>query len=72
MSSKGQSANAIMVAMAFLTPSTSTQAPMRTPTSVRTLEDFGRVQLSKSFFMREFLYSEISQVERIPNLPRDP
>ena len=48
------------------------QQPMRTPTSVRTLEDFGRVQLSKSFFMREFLYSEISQVERIPNLPRDP
>ena len=45
---------------------------MRTPTSVRTLEKLGRVQLSKSFFMREFLYSEISQIEGIPNVPSDP
>ncbi len=33
------------------------------------LEELGRVQLSKSFFMREFLYSEISQIEGIPNIP---
>lgn len=45
---------------------------MRTPTTVRTLEELGRVQLSKSFLMREFLYSEISQIEGIPNIPTDP
>ena len=31
----------------------------------------GRIQLSKNFFMREFLYSEISQIEPIPNIPDD-
>ena len=45
---------------------------MRVPKSVKTLEEFGRVQLSPSFFMRDFLYSEISQIERIPNIPEDP
>lgn len=45
---------------------------MKSPTSVKTLEEFGRVQLSKSFFMRDFLYSEISQIEKIPNIPDDP
>ena len=45
---------------------------MRTPASVKTLESFGRIQLSRSFFMREFLYSEISQIEQIPNIPSDP
>jgi len=45
---------------------------MKSPTSVKTLEDFGRAQLSKSFFMRDFLYSEISQIERIPNTPNHP
>lgn len=45
---------------------------MKSPTSVKTLEEFGRVQLSKSFFMRDFLYSEISQIERIPNIPDNP
>ncbi len=45
---------------------------MRTPTSVTTLENLGREQLSKSFFMREFLYSEISQIEGIANIPDDP
>ena len=37
--------------------------------SMKSLEEFGRVRLSKSFFMRDFLYSEISQVENIPNIP---
>lgn len=41
-------------------------------TSVKSLEDFGRVQLSPSFFMRDFLYSEISQIENIPNIPHYP
>ncbi len=36
------------------------------------LEDFGRSRLSKSFYMREFLYSEISQIHGIPNIPDDP
>ena len=41
------------------------------PGTVKTLEEFGRIQLSKSFFMRDFLYSEISQVEKIANIPDD-
>jgi hypothetical protein len=45
---------------------------VRKPQTVKSLEELGRVQLSKSFFMREFLYSEISQIEGIPNLPDDP
>ena len=45
---------------------------MRTPTSVDTLETLGRIKLSKTFFMRDFLYSEISQIEKIPNLPNNP
>jgi hypothetical protein len=45
---------------------------VKTPKSVKTLEDFGRIRLSKSFFMRDFLHSEISQVESIPNIPDDP
>lgn len=45
---------------------------MKSPTSVRTLEDLGKVQLSPSYFMRDFLYSEISQIEKIPNIPDYP
>jgi len=45
---------------------------MKSPQSVKTLETLGRVQLSKSFFMRDFLYSEISQIEKIPNIPDHP
>lgn len=45
---------------------------MKIPQSVKMLEDFGRVRLSKSFFMRDFLYSEISQIEGIANIPDDP
>lgn len=45
---------------------------MRKPASVKTLEKLGRVRLSKSFFMRDFLYSEISQIEGIPNIPDYP
>jgi len=48
------------------------ESEMNKPHSVKTLEEFGRVQLSKSFFMREFLYSEISQIEGIANIPDDP
>src|SRR5689334_23639213 len=45
---------------------------MRTPRSVRGLEEFTRVRLSRSFFMRDFLYSDISNLHGIPNLPADP
>jgi len=45
---------------------------MKPPKSVKTLETFGRVQLSPSFYMRDFLYSEISQIEGIPNVPDFP
>lgn len=45
---------------------------LNTPKSVKSLEEFGRIRLSKSFFMRDFLYSEISQVENIINIPDDP
>jgi hypothetical protein len=45
---------------------------IRKPQTVKALEEFGRIQLSKNFFMREFLYSEISQIEGIPNIPNNP
>lgn len=45
---------------------------MRSPQSVKTLENLGRVRLSESFFMRDFLYSEISQIEGISNIPDNP
>lgn len=45
---------------------------MRKPTSVKTLEEFGRVRLSRHFFMREFLYSEIGNFHGIQNIPDDP
>ncbi|GAA0594305.1 hypothetical protein [Caenispirillum bisanense] len=45
---------------------------MRKPGSIKALEDLGRVRLSKSFFMRDFLYSEIANWHGIPNVPDDP
>jgi hypothetical protein len=45
---------------------------MRQPRTVRALEDFGRIRLSDSFFMRDFLYSEIAAINGLPNLPSDP
>ena len=46
--------------------------PVPSKSVVKALEDFGRVQLSRHYFMRDFLYSEISAVHRIPNIPDDP
>ena len=34
---------------------------MKVSESVNALEELGRVRLSKSFFMRDFLYSEIAK-----------
>ena len=45
---------------------------MRKPQSVKSLEAFGRVRVSKSFYMRDFLYSEISNYYGIPNIPDNP
>jgi len=39
---------------------------------MKALEDLGRVRLSRSFFMRDFLHSEISHFYSIPNIPDDP
>lgn len=36
------------------------------------LDRLGRERLSKSFFMRDFLYSEIANFYGVPNLPSDP
>ena len=45
---------------------------MRKPSSMDALENLGRVRLSPSFFMRDFLYSEISNFHAIPNIPDAP
>ncbi|MBT8475730.1 MAG: hypothetical protein KJO78_09700, partial [Alphaproteobacteria bacterium] len=45
---------------------------MRPPRSYLALEEFGRVRLSKYFYMRNFLYSEIGNFHGVPNLPEDP
>ncbi|WP_421759099.1 hypothetical protein [Devosia sp.] len=45
---------------------------MRKPQSVKALEELGRVRLSPSFFMRDFLHSEIASFHGIPNIPDDP
>jgi hypothetical protein len=45
---------------------------MRRPASVRSLETLGRVRLSPSFLMRDFLYSEIANFYGVQNIPDDP
>ena len=45
---------------------------MRAPASVRSLETLGRVRLSHSFFMRDFLHSEIADFYGVPNIPEEP
>lgn len=44
---------------------------MRRPRSYAGLEDLGRTRLSRHFFLRDFLYSEISNFYRRPNIPGD-
>jgi hypothetical protein len=41
---------------------------MKTPRSVKTAENFGRIRLSPNFFMRDFLYSDIANIHRLTNL----
>lgn len=45
---------------------------MRQPRSMWSLETFGRVRLSKHFYMRDFLMSEISAFHAVPNIPDKP
>jgi len=45
---------------------------MRKPASMWSLETLGRQRLSKHFFMREFLYSEIGNFHQQTNIPDDP
>jgi hypothetical protein len=44
---------------------------MRRPASMWSLETFGRTRLSRHFYMRDFLYSEISAFHGIPNVPEN-
>lgn len=44
----------------------------RKPASVRGLEALGRTRLSRNFYLRDFLYSEIAAIHAIPNVPDDP
>ncbi len=45
---------------------------LRKPATVRSAETLGRVRLSRGFFMRDFLHSEIASLHGFPNLPDDP
>lgn len=45
---------------------------MRRPGSVKGLETLGRVRLSDSFFLRDFLYSDIAAIHGLSNIPDDP
>jgi len=41
-------------------------------TSLTSLENLGRTRLSPNFFLRDFLHSEVAQIEGITNVPVDP
>jgi hypothetical protein len=45
---------------------------MRSTATFTALEDLGRVRLSKHFFLRNFLHSEIGNFYGRPNIPEDP
>jgi hypothetical protein len=45
---------------------------MRPVRTVRGLENLGRTRLSRNFFMREFMFSEIAAINGFPNLPDNP
>jgi hypothetical protein len=45
---------------------------LRAINTVGAAEKFGRTRLSRSFFMREFLYSEVANLHGLSNLPSDP
>ncbi len=45
---------------------------MHKPGSVAALDDLGRVRLSRHFYLRDFLHSEIANFHGIQNIPDDP
>lgn len=45
---------------------------MKKPRSVDAVTEFGRVQLSPTFFMRDFLFSDIAAVHGFSNMPDNP
>lgn len=45
---------------------------LNTARTVPTLTDLGRTRLSKSFFMRDMLYSEVAMIHGLNNAPDDP
>jgi hypothetical protein len=45
---------------------------VRRPGTYTALEDLGRVRLSRHFFLRNFLHSEIGNFYGRPNIPEDP
>jgi len=45
---------------------------LKTARTVPSLTELGRVQLSKSFFMRDMLYSEVAMIHGLNNSPDDP
>lgn len=45
---------------------------MRKPETVAALTKFGRIQLSPTFFMRDFLFSDIAAIHGLSNLPDNP
>lgn len=45
---------------------------MKQPTTVSALDELGRVRLSRSFFMRDFLFSDIASIHGLANVPDDP
>ncbi len=45
---------------------------MRKPNSVDSLAEFGRIRLSRTLFMRDFLFSDIATIHGLQNIPDDP
>jgi len=45
---------------------------MKSPNTVDALAEFGRIRLSRSFFMRDFLFSDIAALHGLSNVPDDP
>ena len=45
---------------------------IKTPRTVTALTDLGRQRLSKSFFMRDMLFSEVAAIHGLNNAPDDP
>jgi hypothetical protein len=45
---------------------------MKKLSTVAALTEFGRIRLSKSFFMRDFLFSDVAAIHGMANIPGDP